>query len=109
MLNLPLKLVLALRAFIIHHTHSRSDHQSLLHISAETKLQNSPFTFGKMFNTFGVVPKDHEGYLFMIGLSGEFDQDILLTEEIAVDIKASGEGIFRIGNHAEAVAGKTIS
>ncbi|MGB7786922.1 MAG: DUF6603 domain-containing protein [Salinimicrobium sp.] len=73
--------------------------------SAETKLQNSPFTFGKMFNTFGFVPKDHEGISFMIDLSGELDQDILLTEEIAVNIKASGEGIFRIGNHAEAVAG----
>ena len=73
---------------------------------AITVESDNPANQGTMYTTFGFVPIEHGGPAFMIDLSGELDATIPLSEKISLKFDASGEGVFRILEGAEAEAGK---
>jgi hypothetical protein len=59
----------------------------------------------KVYNTLIFAPKDQGGVSLITQLNGSTKIPIKIDDKNQVDIEISGDGLFRIGNQAEAKAG----
>lgn len=77
------------------------------------KISNRAFTYAidvkgfptKLYNTLLFVPKDQGGASLVTQLSGTNKKTFNINDKNTVEYEISGDGLFRIGNQAEARAG----
>ena len=67
------------------------------------RYENPDVTF---VQTMGYVPEDQGGIAFLTELAGLFDIKIDLTDKISLGILTEGDGVFRIGEGADASLGE---